>query len=536
MKKIWQLFILIFATLFFVTIAFWWECDDLKKMAEQDEKSYINCKENQYNDCMDDYSQNPAYESDCQNEAKKACKTYYYDWEVSDYQWSECLQIEPKINNAKGSCPDIAGKINRYSYSYLNESDCCFNNHYTQPYCWETNNNSWWNNTWWNNTWGNNTWGNNTWWNNTWWNNTWWNNTWANNTWGNNTWWNNTWWNNTWGNNTWANNTWWNNTWWNNTGSQQWYANPTCNANLPIQSSNNWCTTYNPNGTWYCNNWNWIDLYTQNHPWTVFNQQDQINAAIQYMNFYNSGKSDSERIWTPSFNSPWWIWNLQKLLWVSADCKLWNNTIDKFFQTDFCSKIDSNWTTFPLNWWACPEWKEIEWSCCKPSSCAKLLSWWSCDVYGSGYKPEWNCCVFDCSEWKDCPDWEKRSTWTCKCVCDPTQWCCGVQLNMVVPFIWDCIELSNNTNASYSGGKTTINQLNAFPVLMKWLSKIVVTIIMIFSIIVVVIAWLLMTTSVANESNYKKWLEMLRNVAIALILLWTSWLILRLINPTFFGG
>lgn len=526
MKKIWQLFILLFSTLSFVTIVFWWECDIYWDEINPRSELYENCRKDCKKECK--WDPDPNCKNDC---VKDQCQYYYDNRQYYVWEYDACIKVQATLTNVKQSCPNLMG-VSHHNCQDVDITFCCWKNWWSPSCTWGNNtwaNNTWANNTWWNNTWWNNTWANNTWANNTWWNNTWWNNTWGNNTWGNNTWGNNTW-----ANNTWANNTWWNNTWWNNTGNQQWYANPNCAANLLTESSNTWCVNYNSGTSWYCNNWNWINLYMNNHPWTNSKQQSQLDALNQYMNFYNSGKNDSERIWTPSFNSPWWIWNLQKLLWVGADCKLWNNTMKNFFETDFCSKINSTRTT--SSWSSCPEWKEVEWQCCKPSSCEKLLSWWSCDIYGSGYKPDGNCCVFDCSEWKQCDAWEKRSTWTCKCVCDPTQWCCGVQLNTVVPFIWDCIELSNETDASYSDGKTTINQLNAFPVLMKWLSKIVVTLIMIFSIIIVVIAWLMMTTSAVSERNYWEWMKKLRDVVIALILLWTSWLILRLINPTFFGG
>jgi hypothetical protein len=105
-----------------------------------------------------------------------------------------------------------------------------------------------------------------------------------------------------------------------------------------------------------------------------------------------------------------------------------------------------------------------------------------------------------------------------------------------LPFIGDCIEMTTSNNiAGERDGSISINQLNAFPYLIQWIAKILVTLIMIFSIIIVIVAWLMMTTSVASESNYKKWLDMLQKVLVALILLGTSWLILKLINPNFFG-
>ena len=129
-----------------------------------------------------------------------------------------------------------------------------------------------------------------------------------------------------------------------------------------------------------------------------------------------------------------------------------------------------------------------------------------------------------------CTEWEDRVEEKCKCVCNPERWCCGVKLNTVVPFIGDCIEMTN-----WNDTTQWVNQLNAFPYLMKWLTKILITAIMIFSIIIVIVAWFLMSTSVANEWNYKKGTELLKKVIICLILLWCSWLILKLINPNFFG-
>jgi magnesium-transporting ATPase (P-type) len=126
---------------------------------------------------------------------------------------------------------------------------------------------------------------------------------------------------------------------------------------------------------------------------------------------------------------------------------------------------------------------------------------------------------------------------TCKCECDPTQRCCGILLNTVVPFIGDCIEMTTQNSISDPSdpNKSRVNQLNAFPFLMMWLSKILVTIILIFSFLIIIAAWLMMTTGVYKEQNYKTWVDRITKVIVWLILLWASGLILRLINPSFFG-
>lgn len=200
----------------------------------------------------------------------------------------------------------------------------------------------------------------------------------------------------------------------------------------------------------------------------------------------------------------------------------WNDSI-------YAEKIIKSlitWCALPqiITWWKCqcPNWAVLNnWACCttaSPEVCS--CAWWK--------KWNGNACV--------CPDWKKENQeW--KCVCNSSQWCCGIKLNTVVPFIWDCIEMTsqNNTSSSNNPNSSTVNQLNAFPFLMMGLSKILVTVILIFSFLIIIAAWFMMTTWVYSDGNYKKWIEMIEKVVIALILLWSSWLILRLINPSFFG-
>lgn len=192
------------------------------------------------------------------------------------------------------------------------------------------------------------------------------------------------------------------------------------------------------------------------------------------------------------------------------DCSfLWSNYVQEW---DCC--IMWEWCANPPQNWECESWYKLENACCVPLSC---------EEENSGAKAT-------CDARRNSWEAVKRDSSKCKCVCDPSMWCCWVKLNTVVPFIWDCIEMTN-------GNDTTqwVNQLNAFPYLMKWITKILITAIMIFSIIIVIAAWFLMSTSVASEGNYKKWVELLKNVLICLILLWCSWLILKLVNPNFFG-
>lgn len=163
---------------------------------------------------------------------------------------------------------------------------------------------------------------------------------------------------------------------------------------------------------------------------------------------------------------------------------------------------------------------------------------WCCVNCGSDKKWDKDNCV--CIKTNaDCESkWERLNEKTCKCECDPTKKCCGILLNTVVPFIGDCIEMTtqNDVSSSNDSNTSTVNQLNAFPFLMMGLSKIVVTVILIFSFLIIIAAWLMMTTWVYSEQNYKKGMERVQKVVVGLILLWASGLILKLINPSFFGG
>lgn len=203
----------------------------------------------------------------------------------------------------------------------------------------------------------------------------------------------------------------------------------------------------------------------------------------------------------------------------------WNNA---GFSISWC-------TDFPIDG-VCNNWYVLYNSCCQkcdhPGTTIE-----ECAIYWSEYVLEenWVCCKRDCSNLA-CPEWQTGDEAKCDCVCDSAQTCCWVRLNTVVPFIWDCIELWDSTYLDGDTSKSTVTQLTAFPFLMMWLTKIAVTVVLIFSIIVVIASWLLMATWGISASWYNQWKKLLMNVIISLILLWCSWLILKLINPTFFGG
>lgn len=119
-------------------------------------------------------------------------------------------------------------------------------------------------------------------------------------------------------------------------------------------------------------------------------------------------------------------------------------------------------------------------------------------------------------------------------LCDPSKECCGVELNTDVPFIGKCIEMGTSNSAASADGKTTnVNSLNAFPVLMWWLSKIMITVILILSFIAIIAGGVMMAGDglMGSYSNGKK---LIMKVLAWLVLLGASWIILKLINPNFF--
>lgn len=149
----------------------------------------------------------------------------------------------------------------------------------------------------------------------------------------------------------------------------------------------------------------------------------------------------------------------------------------------------------------------------------------------------WLCLLFTLSFVLACGAWEKDN-WFGGCVCEDwftridsvctkCDWdkvCCGVKLNTDIPFIWKCIAFKSQDSDS------EITEENAFPTLMAWFTKLLMTVILIVCFLVIIVAWVLRTTW-----DSKKWKDMIKWVAIALALLWASGVILRLVNPNFFG-
>lgn len=209
----------------------------------------------------------------------------------------------------------------------------------------------------------------------------------------------------------------------------------------------------------------------------------------------------------------------------------------------------NQWWTQSNGWWQSQNWWTNQWNWWNNTCHHLLQSGWTCDL---GYRT-WTasdgtaCCVLVCW-WSDYLSWDVNWSYTCescvpgetkpneshtRCICDPNFKCCWVQLNNTIPFIWDCIEMNAESNRDNT---TNVNSVTAFPILMQWLMKILMSVIMIFSFLMIIVAWLMIVSWAFGWNWFATGKKIIKNVIISLILLWCSWLILSLINPSFFGG
>lgn len=179
----------------------------------------------------------------------------------------------------------------------------------------------------------------------------------------------------------------------------------------------------------------------------------------------------------------------------------------------------------------------------------------------------------NCNWWKviawicKCPTWTTlvKGEW---CVSCDTPWvCCGVKLNTKIPFIGDCIELDSkawdsckeNSDCGEWGtcihrkdeqwnfseewtcqydndsDETKVTDKTAFPLLMWGLTKMMVTVILLMSFILILVGWVMISASWSDDGQAREGKKLIGKVLIGIALLGASGVILRLINPHFFG-
>ncbi len=109
---------------------------------------------------------------------------------------------------------------------------------------------------------------------------------------------------------------------------------------------------------------------------------------------------------------------------------------------------------------------------------------------------------------------------------------CGdgaIKLNTDVPFVGNCISTEDEGGSSWE-----TNVSNAFPKLMWWVAKIVITLVLVIALLMVILWWVMITAWWMNQWLVAKWKSLILKVVIAIALLGLSWAILHLINPNFF--
>lgn len=120
--------------------------------------------------------------------------------------------------------------------------------------------------------------------------------------------------------------------------------------------------------------------------------------------------------------------------------------------------------------------------------------------------------------------------------CDKEKCNCGIKLNTNVPFIGRCIMYgdTNETNdpsyTQWDDDTIVVNSLNAFPVLMGGLIKILMSTILLLCFGSLIVAGVMMTI----PGYYDTGKGLIKKVVVAIALLGASGTILYLINPNFF--
>ena len=110
----------------------------------------------------------------------------------------------------------------------------------------------------------------------------------------------------------------------------------------------------------------------------------------------------------------------------------------------------------------------------------------------------------------------------------PTQkecknWCCGIKLNTDFPIIWNCIWTKNTSPTQ------------VFPTMISALIKITMSLIFVACLIIIIVAGVIWAWAGEDSGKVKTAQWLIKKVAITILLIWFSWVILRLINPNFFS-
>lgn len=172
-------------------------------------------------------------------------------------------------------------------------------------------------------------------------------------------------------------------------------------------------------------------------------------------------------------------------------------------------------------------------TCTINASCTRTYCEWTASSSSNTTTtpPATNC---DGKTWVEKETCEQQAA--AKKECDPSKECCGIKLNTNVPFIGNCIEYikDGQTATSNNPNATTVNSLNAFPLLIWWLSRILLTVILVGSFVMVIAAGVMMAAPDALGGSFSTGQSIIWRVVAGIALLGASGIILNAINPNFF--
>lgn len=231
--------------------------------------------------------------------------------------------------------------------------------------------------------------------------------------------------------------------------------------------------------------------------------------------------------------------NLSSLWWTEVSS--WKINWSTATYTPFQSSLDFSQPLQPISIGICPKQNdEVQ----KDEDIQTIVFSGSCRFYNPDIKDQsllpsdlvfWDCKTNSCGTGAQYI--EKRVStdqWDvvmCE-KCDMDKCNCWVKLNTNVPFIGRCI-MYENTNDIWANWDetTTVNPLNAFPVLMWALVKILMSVIMVICFASLIIWWFMMTV----PDQYDTWKWIIKKVIWTIVWLWSLWTILYLVNPNFFS-
>jgi len=106
---------------------------------------------------------------------------------------------------------------------------------------------------------------------------------------------------------------------------------------------------------------------------------------------------------------------------------------------------------------------------------------------------------------------------------DDCKW--GIKLLTNFPLIWKCIRIKRGNDTK------GISPTQAFPTMVAALTKIVMSVILVVCLILIILWWIM----ISSDNKLWEWKALIKKVAVVILLLWFSSLILKLVNPNFFG-